>query len=358
MYYSNKNATGKAFYTSLEQMKALFNKKGCRNRFAGDSAGELKAWQEANRKLFARLLGFDTFEPCAGEFVELERVELESYTRVKYLLQTEELVYVPSYMLVPNDIKPGEKRRAVIAAHGHFNNSKDSVAGVTENPGVAADMADYNITYGVKFAEMGYVVFCPDARGFGERTEIDEQEDGKWKCTCKNMNRMGIPLGRCAIGMSVWDLVKLADYIGTRGDCYADAIGVAGLSGGGLQALYLAAVDERVKCACTSGYFYGALESLLIMNNNCDCNYVPDLWTHFDMGDIASLVAPRALIIETGTRDALNGGSNLANVASQLEIAKKAYAACGASDKIAHSTFDAGHKWGGGEVYPFFERNL
>jgi len=172
------------------------------------------------------------------------------------------------------------------------------------------------------------------------------------------MNRMGIPLGRCAVGMSVWDLVKLTDYICTRPDCDINNIGAAGLSGGGLQALYLAAVDERIKCVCTSGYFYGALESLLVMNNNCDCNYVPDLWTHFDMGDIAALVAPRALIIETGTKDALNGESNLDNVASQLKIAEKAYNIYGGGDKIKHTTFEAGHKWCGIDVYPFFEKNL
>ena len=358
MYYSNENEKGKTFYTSLEQMKALYKSKGCQKRFTGNSIAELKIWQKENRKLFAQLLGFDTFAPCKNEFIELERVEFEKFTRIKYLLQTEEMVYVPSYLLIPNDIKSGEKRKVIIAAHGHFQNFKESVAGVIESPGVAADMAEFNITYGIKFVEMGYIVFCPDARGFGERTELQEQGEGKWKCTCKNLNRMGIPLGRCAIGMSVWDLVKLIDYIYTRPDCDPNYIGAAGLSGGGLQALYLAAVDERVKCVCTSGYFYGALESLLVLNNNCDCNYVPNLWTHFDMGDIAALLAPRALIIETGTKDPLNGESNLINIANQFEIAKKAYAVYDNINKIKHTTFEGGHKWCGDDVYPFFEKNL
>ncbi|MCL2771816.1 MAG: alpha/beta hydrolase family protein [Oscillospiraceae bacterium] len=357
MYYANQNSKGETFYTSIEQMKALF-RKGCKNRFTGNTESELKSWQKENRKLFSQLLGFDTFEPCKNEYVELERVELDKYTRVKYLLQTEEMVYVPSYLLLPNDIKPGEKRPVIIAAQGHFKNFKDSVAGVTEHPGVVDDMTEFNITYGVKFAEMGYIVFCPDARGFGERAEYNAQEDGRWRCTCKAINYMGIPLGRCAIGMSVWDLTKLIDYIHTRPDCDVSRIGAAGLSGGGLQSLYLAAVDERIKCTCTSGYFYGALESLLVMNDNCDCNYVPDLWTHFDMGDIASLIAPRALIIETGTKDGLNGASGVANVTAQLDIAKKAYDVCNSGDKVKHTTFDDGHKWNGTDVYPFFEKNL
>jgi len=169
---------------------------------------------------------------------------------------------------------------------------------------------------------------------------------------------MGIPLGRCAIGMSTWDLVKLCDYIQTRPDCDPDRIGCAGLSGGGLQTLFVAAVDTRIKCACTSGYFYGAMEALLEMSENCDCNYVPNLWVHFDLCDIASLIAPRPLIIETGLRDDLNGKSGINNVKPQYSITKAVYEISGYADAIAHSMFDAGHMWDGTDVYPFFRKYL
>jgi hypothetical protein len=169
---------------------------------------------------------------------------------------------------------------------------------------------------------------------------------------------MGIPLGRSAAGMSVWDLVKLCDYIASRPDCDTARIGCGGLSGGGLQTLYLAAIDTRIKCACSSGYLYGVLESLLVMNENCDCNYIPDLWRHFDMGDIAAMIAPRAFIVETGDEDALNGSSGLANVDSQVDIARKAYEIYGAGDKMAYSVFHGGHLWCGKDIYPFFRNEL
>jgi len=153
-------------------------------------------------------------------------------------------------------------------------------------------------------------------------------------------------------------LVKLCDYIQTRPDCDPDRIGCAGLSGGGLQTLFFAAADTRIKCACTSGYFYGSMESLLEGNNNCDCNYIPDLWRNFDMGDIAAMIAPRAFIIETGLHDPLNGRSGMKNVTDQIEIAKKAYKSLGHEELPAHATIDAGHKWSGEAVYPFFLKNL
>ena len=345
------------FLTCAEQLKDLFS-KGCRQRFGGATYKELVTWQAVSRKLLMELLGFGTFGPCDGNLFEVGKEDCGGYTRIKYVLQTEEKVYMPFFALIPGDVKAGEKRPSVICPQGHFKRAKESVAAVRHEEGVADDMTDNHTHYGEDFVKLGLIAFCPDARGFGERAEKARQPDGVWKCSCPNLNRMAIPLGRCAIGMSVWDLVKLCDYIQTRPDCDPGRIGCVGLSGGGLQALFLAAVDTRIKCACTSGYFYGAMESLLEMNDNCDCNYVPGLWTHFDMGDIAALLAPRALIVETGLRDGLNGRSGLQNVLAQLEIARRAYTVSGCEDRLAHSTFDAGHMWNGTEVYPFFEKYL
>ena len=346
------------FLTSLEQMKNLFIKKGCRRRFNGNTVDELRVWQAESRVILRQLFGFDTFEPCENKLFELERTQLSDHTRVKYVLQTEEKVYVPLFCLIPADIKPGEKRPVVICPNGHFARAKESVAGIREEENVPEDIAEFNLMYGEDFVKLGYIAFCPDARGFGERAEKARHADGEWRCTCTNLNRMGIPLGRSALGMCVWDLVKLTDYITTRDDCDSSRIGCAGLSGGGMQSIYLAAVDERIKCVCTSGYFYGAFESLLIMNENCDCNYVPGMWKNFDMGDIASMIAPRPLIIETGNTDSLNGESGVDNITPQIEIARRVYEISGVKEYPVHSVFNGGHLWSGKDVYPFFNRYL
>ena len=345
------------FLTSLEQMKELFA-QGCGQRFAGNTKDGLIAWQSASRKLFKEILGFNTFKSSDNKLFEISKEELDGYIRIKYVLQTEEKVYMPFYALLPADMGAGEKRPAVICPHGHFHRAKESVAAVRYEKGVNEDIAEYHTNYGEDFVKMGYIAFCPDARGFGERAEKARQGENDWQCTCTQLNRMAIPLGRCAIGMSVWDLVKLCDYICARPDCDADRIGCAGLSGGGLQTLFLTAIDTRVKCACTSGYFYGSMESLLEINENCDCNYVPRLWQYFDMCDIASLIAPRPFIVESGLRDELNGKSGIKNVTSQLDITMRAYKLYGCADNLVHTAFDAGHKWSGKDVYPFFLKHM
>lgn len=354
--YTDKNGC----YSSLEQMKLLYDKRGRQSKFSGSSSStkeDFADWQSEKRELFKKLLGFDTFEQCANELIELSRVQCDGYTRTKYLLQTEEKIYVPFYALVPDNRKPGEKLPVVICPQGHFVGMKEFVAGIRDDKKVSDSIDEFNGNYGEAFCKRGYITFCPDARGFGERIEVAALHSD-WKCTCANVNRMAIPLGRCAIGMSVWDLVKLYDYICTRDDCDASRIGCAGLSGGGLQTLYFAAVDTRIKCAASSGYFYGVKDALLDLNSNCDCNYVPHLWEHFDMCDIASLIAPRAFIAEAGTKDNLNGTRGIINVEEQINLTRQNYKFYAAEDKVQLSVFDMGHMWKGDDIYPFFEKNL
>jgi dienelactone hydrolase len=152
--------------------------------------------------------------------------------------------------------------------------------------------------------------------------------------------------------------MRLIDYVETRPDCDPARLGCAGLSGGGLQTLWLAALDERVRCAVVSGYFYGVRDSLLELCDNCSCNYVPHLWETADMGDIGALIAPRPLLIETGSQDGLNGARGVENVTEQVAVTARAYALLGAPDRLAHSIFEGEHRWHGVEAIPWLTRWL
>jgi hypothetical protein len=125
-----------------------------------------------------------------------------------------------------------------------------------------------------------------------------------------------------------------------------------------MQTLDLAALDTRIGAAVVSGYFYGVRESLLVDNNNCMCNMVPGMWKQLDMGDIGALIAPRGLFIETGSKDRLNGSSNLKNVTSQLKISGQTYRAYGAPRQLDHHVFEGGHRWDGTRSIPWLQQQL
>lgn len=172
------------------------------------------------------------------------------------------------------------------------------------------------------------------------------------------LNNMVMGLGYSLAGMMTWDLMRLIDYIETREDCDAERIGCGGFSGGGMQTIWLAALDDRVKCAVTSGYFYGVKEALLELCGNCGCNYVPNLWKYVDMGDMGALIAPRPLLIENGTKDKLNGKSGIENVKSQVEITRQAYKLLGVEDRLYHHIHEGAHEWNGEKTVDFIKKWL
>jgi dienelactone hydrolase len=317
---------------------------------------ELRLWRTTTRKKLEDLLGMRTYRECPLRPVITEEIDYKGMTRQRVEIHTESDVIMPFYVLIPKGKGPFVP---IIATHGHSPGAKSGTIGDRTHPEIAADIDNARANYGQVMAEAGFIVFCPDARGFGERREaysINTHQFGRQSCA--ELNNMGLPLGQCVTGMWVWDIMRLLDYIGTRKDVRPGGVGCAGLSGGGHQALWAAALDDRITCAIVSGYFYGYKSALLDLNWNCSCNYVPHVWEHIDMGDLGALIAPRALLIESGTKDDLNGTRGIANVVSQVKIARQAYRILDVKERLAHDIFEDGHRWNGEKTTPWLRRWL
>jgi dienelactone hydrolase len=337
-----------------------FDKVTRQMAFTGKTPAEFRAWRKRLVAHLKDITGYSTMLTCPLKPKITQSVKCDGYIRQRVEIQTEPGVVMPFFVLIP-DGDATKRRPAVICPHGHCSGGKLCPAGIAEVPGIPALLTEYNYDYGVQYAKAGLIAFCPDARGFGERQErYVRQSDNALASSCQHLNQMAYPLGQSVTGMWAWDLHRLVDYIQSRADCDPTRIGCAGLSGGGLQTLWAAALDDkdRIGAAVVSGYFYGYRESLLDQHANCSCNYVPRLYEAVDMGDLGALIAPRPLLIETGDKDPLNGKSGLKNVNSQVAIARKAYRVLGASDKLVHDVFEGGHKWHGTVAVPFIKSAL
>jgi len=346
------------YYTSLTSLCNIFDAEARKLPCQTESMEAYISWKTSIRTKLCDITGISRMQTCDLQPQLLSTTQLDGIKREKWLVQTEPDVWMPLYALIPDNAT--DKTPCIIAAHGHVICGKLGTSGRREFEVVNRQIDEYNADYGLKFAQQGYVVFCPDARAFGERRETPrqgEREDFFICCTCEYLNNVAICLGRSLTGMWTWDLMRLIDYIETRNDCDANRIACAGLSGGGAQTLWLTAMDDRVKCGITSGYFYGIKEALLMLPN-CSCNYIPGLWSAVDMGDIAALIAPRPFMIETGDKDPLNGESGLVNVFSQVKIASEAYKLFGADENLVHVVEAGGHRWYGNKAAGFMERYL
>jgi dienelactone hydrolase len=334
------------FYQSQASLRMRLQAANRQQGFRARTVEEWRVWRAMLLGTLRQLLGVDRMVPTDLAPRVTETVQLDGYRRERVEIDTEPGVTMPLYVLIPDDLH--ETAPAVLAPHGHSSGGKFAPAGRVDIPEIARVGAQHNYDYGVQAVRRGYVVFCPDARGFGERREsFYEQPEQLLESSCRQLAHMGLPLGLTVAGMWAWDLSRLIDYALTRPECQGQPVGCIGLSGGGLQTLYLAGLDERVACAVISGYFYGVDDSLLYLSNNCDCNYVPHLWEHVDMGDLGALIAPRPLLIEAARQDELNGPRGIVNVLEQFEITRAAYRLLNAEDRVAIDTFDGGHVWHG-----------
>lgn len=362
------------FFTSQARLARAFQSGARQAAFTGESVAQAQQWQADSRALLSKLLGLERMESCAPAAQLRSTQTSDGIVREEWLLQTEPDVWMPFTLLLPQSTLEDNSestrqstlsespRAAVICPHGHASGGRAMTSGARDNLLVTKAIEDFNGDYGLQLARAGFVVACPDARGFGERREnavqetSDQDESRILESSCHHLTLASTPLGFTVQGMWTWDLMRLLDFLAADARIDAQHIGCAGLSGGGLQTLNLAALDTRIQAAVVSGYFYGAQASLLEQNANCQCNMVHGLWNAFDMGDIAALFAPRALLVETGDADPLNGAPGLENVFPQIEIARRAFDLRGGV--LEHHVFKGGHRWNGERAIPWMQNQL
>jgi dienelactone hydrolase len=112
--------------------------------------------------------------------------------------------------------------------------------------------------------------------------------------------RQAVPLGRHVIGYEVQKVLAAVDWFerdsarNTQHATRSPRIGVAGYAEGGLIAFYAAALDGRIEAAMVSGYF----DSRQRLGEEPIYRTVFGLLREFGDAEIASLIAPRALIVE------------------------------------------------------------
>ncbi len=333
-----------AFYATLPSILRKFDRFARKDGFEGNTISEACAWQERARTILEDLLVHRRMESCPLRPRVTSRTRLPGMVREHLLLETEPDVTLSAYLLIPD--QADIHTPVFLCAPGHDGYGKESVAGRNDRSAVREKIDRYHCDCGFQLASMGYVAFCPDSRGQGERREESEESTDPLfiqGSDCQRLAHMGFAAGVPVLGMLTWDLMRCVDYLIDRGEWNTDRIAGCGFSGGGMQILYTAAIDERICAALISGYFYGFRDSLVRMNQNCACNYAPGVMDHFDMGDLGALICPRPLVIQSGREDPLSGRRGLDNVREQVTETRKAYDAFSCPDRLRWDIHPGAH---------------
>lgn len=277
-----------------------------RMRFSARTLAEARRWQaQARQKLFELMMGGAQPPRVPLNPHSLRRIEIPAggYVLEEITLQTLPDRRVHAWLAVPQ--KVSGKVPAVLALHGHGGTGEQVVRG------------EGLYWYGRALAEMGYVVLAPDIGSH------DLQHEG-WSL----------------MGERVWDCLCCIDYLVSLPQVDAQKVGVAGLSLGGETAMYVAALDERVKIACSSGWLT-TVENM--KDGHCPCWNFPGLEDHFDFADIFACVAPRALLCELGEQERAPGGFPISIARQPMEEIQHAYRVFRSEDRFFLDTHPGGH---------------
>jgi cephalosporin-C deacetylase-like acetyl esterase len=161
----------------------------------------------------------------------------------------------------------------------------------------------------IGFVKRGYAVFAIDPPGQGERIEYFDPELGRSKLAGPTREHMMagtqcLLTGQNLARYQIWDGIRAFDYLTTRKEIDASRVAVAGNSGGGTQAAYLAVFEPRLAAVVSSCYMTG-WDELWGGPGPQDSEQVfaRFLADGFDFGDFPLAFAPKPFLMATGTRD-------------------------------------------------------
>jgi len=325
---------------------ARLKARGPATSFRGKTRQDWQQWRRSFRRAILEELG-QMPKPVPLRPEILERSDEGDYIREKVVFDSEAFMSVPAWVLIPKGLRRGEKRPAILCAHGH-GQGKDGAVGLGQ--------PDYQKANARLLTQRGYVTIAPDWRGFGERIERDE-----W---VRRPSRDGCNVAYLAMGyfgfhllaLQVWDGVRTLDYLSSRPEVDPQRIGCMGCSFGGTMTTYLSALDRRIKAAIICCYI-STLDDAFTrgLGNFCGAQYMPGLLKHGDISDVATLIAPKPLQIQVGERDQCFVKDDALRAARRI---KRAYTVIGESRKCDIDLFPGEHEIDERRAIEWFERWL
>jgi len=287
-----------------------------------------------NRAEFLRLIDRPR-APLAPEAQELGAIDGLAQTHFTFAADAEQRV--PGILV--KQAKSVGRRPVVVALHGTGGNKESQLALLKE------------------LAGLGFIAVAIDGRYHGERTKA-----GKGSAEYSESILRAYRTGRehPFLYDTVWDVLRLIDYLETRGDVDAKRIGLIGFSKGGMETYLAAAVDPRVAVAvpCIGVQSFrwalennswqsrvetfqaavnGASKDAGIAELNADFvrkfydRVVPGIHKEFDGPEMLPLIAPRPLLVINGDSDPRTPMPGVIECATR---ARQAYANARAEDKF------------------------
>jgi dienelactone hydrolase len=302
--------------------KKFEESKSKRDAFMGNNVREN---QEKNRQYFLDLIGCPV-NPYPTDIPNAKRTLIgQDQTCTAYYMQIEVMPDFWSYgiHLVPHNAK---KTPLVILQHGGWG-----------LPEVCCDLLGKN-DYAFaarRMLEKGMSIFAPQTLLWLR----DTKESANKKFVNIPFERGVLDdqlkhLGYSMMGVEIFCIRRAIDYLSSLDYIDEDKIGMTGLSYGGYFSLHTAALETRIKAVYSCAVFNDRTKQ-----GFSDMTFRNSANTMID-AEVASLIAPRTLLIDVGKSDPV---FKYEYAVAEAERAKKYYEMFGAGDKFRFNLWEGGH---------------
>lgn len=261
----------------------------------------------------------------------------DGYELQKWEIYPEPGCVVPFLMLIPNGITRSNPGPAALCFPGWYS-TKELLAGEPELDGtrgtiwkaVSSQMARW-------YAKEGIISVAVDTPGMGQskyRPDKDREVAHEDRIVaCEHLMWMG----RNYEGTSVFQKMKILEWLKKRDFVDKRRIAVSGHSLGAKPALILGLLDPTIKAVIFNSAAYNWQERAIVTNLHTSTlprylpgqlvQYVPGFMEWFDYGDLMAALAPTFFLISEGGQT------------KEINRIRKAFRLIGAADRIQVSYF-------------------
>lgn len=340
-------------YRQLRQMLeqthwAWWNSQKIREEFWSKAdRSSLAAWErstEAYRRYF--------HNEVIGR-LQLEERPLRPRTRLwreepnwkayEVMLDVDREVFAYGILLVPRDLRPGERRPVVVCQHGLEGRPEHTINRSGEGFGPYQAFA-------ARLADKGYVVYAPQNPYIGrDRFRV--------------INRRANPLGLSMFSFIVEQHRRTVDWLRTLPFVDSGRIAFYGLSYGGKTAMRVPAIlrDHYCLSICSADFNEWIWKNTSYTDRYSYVFTIEyemfefDLGNTFNYAEMAALIAPRPFMVERGHRD---GVAPDEWVAYEYARVRRLYADLKIPDRTEIEFFDGPHQIHGVGTFRFLDRHL
>lgn len=257
------------------------------------------------------------------------------------LLDVDPDVFAYGILLVPKDLKAGERRPVVVCQHGGDGRPQDVVNPDKKTP--------YYNSFGAQLADQGYIVYAPQNFYLGGDS-------------FRVLQRKANPLKLSLFSFIVRQHERTLEWLTGLPFVDRERIALYGLSWGGKTAMRVPAVLPGYRLSICSGDF----NEWIWKNVSRDYRYTYlfageyemfefNLGNTFNYAEMAGLIAPRPFMVERGHDDAVGLDEW---VAYEYAKVRRLYSRLGLADRSAIEFFPGGHEINGKGTFEFLKTHL